>query len=393
LATLLCWGLVATWWFHTRASVRGRTAVAAAAFLLLGIALTRSRTGWIEVLLLAGAALYARRNSRSGPSASVVFALLVAFALLVVGLDQGGPATQGEASAALRDQTSIGKRPLIWRLALDEIAQRPWSGHGWNQGVVAHMGLAERYPDLRVAIQHAHSLPLDLLVWNGVPLGLLIIGAIAWWAFVQWRACCSEPQRLLLLALAVFALHALVELPHAYLFFLLPVAMMMGTLSALSAVTVAARLPRAAVAVAAAALAVATAVAFDDYRTLEANLLRLKLRAAHIHNPDPTPLQRPVLLAFLQTALERLYAEPGKDVPAAERTLLRRTLDRYPSFGGLMRYAQTSALQRDANEARWALERICLLNNPSHCQAALEEWSDLSQRVPELASVVPPSPR
>jgi hypothetical protein len=293
----------------------------------------------------------------------------------------------------LREQTSIGKRPLIWRLALDEVALRPWGGYGWNQGLVAHMGLAERYPDLRVAVQHAHSLPLDLLVWNGVPLGLLIIGAIAWWAVVQSRACHSEPQRLLLLALALFALHALVELPHAYLFFLVPVAIMMGTLNALSATPGGPRVPRAAVAMSTAALAVAVAVAVSDYRHLETNMLRLKLRAAHIHNPNPTPMERPVLLAFMQTALERLYAEPSKDMPVADVAQLRRNLDRYPSTGGLMRYAQTSALQGDANEARWALERICLLNNTSHCQAALKEWSELSRQVPEFARVMPPSPK
>ena len=393
LATLLCWGMVAVWWFFARGAIRGRTAFLCVLALLMGAAMTRSRTGWVEVAMLAGAALYARQKFRSGPHVPAVLTLLLAFALIVVGLSQFGQAPPGEAPLPLREETSIGKRPLIWRLALDEIAQRPWGGYGWNQGLVAHMGLAERYPDLRVAVQHAHSLPLDLLVWNGVPLGLLIIGAIAWWAVVQWRACRSEPQRLLLLALALFVLHALVELPHAFLFFLVPAAMMMGTLNALSGGPDGPRVPRAAVVMSTTALAVAMAVAVNDYRNLEANLLRLKLRAAHIHNPNPTPMERPVLLAFMQTAVEHLYAEPSKDMPVTDLALLRRTLDRYPSTGGLMRYAQTSALQGDASQARWALERICLLNNISHCQAALNEWSELSKQVPEFARVMPPSPK
>jgi O-antigen ligase len=393
LATLLCWGVVAIWWFFARGAIRGRTAFLCALALLMGAAMTRSRTGWVEVTMLAGAALYARQKTRSGPHVPAVLALSLAFALTVIGLSQFGQALPGEAPASAPEVTSIGKRPQIWHLALDEIAQRPWGGYGWNQGLVAHMGLAERYPDLRVAVQHAHSLPLDLLVWNGVPLGLLMIGAIAWWAVAQWRACRSEPQRLLLLALALFALHAVVELPHAYLFFLVPVAMMMGTLNALSGAADGPRVPRAVVAMSTAALAVAVAVAVNDYRDLEANMLRLKLRAAHIHNPNPTPMERPVLLTFMQTALERLYAEPSKDMPAAELALLKRTLDRYPAIDAFMRYAQTSALQGDANEARWALERICLLNNTSHCQAALKEWSELSKQMPELASVVPPSPK
>ena len=87
---------------------------------------------------------------------------------------------------------------------------------------------AADYPALGVAVQHAHNLVLDLVLWNGVPLGLLLVGALAWWAWRQVRDAQTAQQRLLLLALGLLLLHALLELPHLYAFFLLPAAAMAG---------------------------------------------------------------------------------------------------------------------------------------------------------------------
>ena len=38
-------------------------------------------------------------------------------------------------------------------------------------------------------IEHSHNLVLDLLVWNGIPIGGLIILALAWWFIAHIRAC------------------------------------------------------------------------------------------------------------------------------------------------------------------------------------------------------------
>jgi O-antigen ligase len=394
LATLLCWGLIAVWWAQVRGRVGRSAGTLAAAFLLLGVVLTRSRTGWLEVGLLAIAALHLRRRHHSGPSVLVVLALLAWFVLLAVGLDPLVQHLSGDVPAGLRDQVSAGKRPLIWQLAVAEVAQRPWFGHGWNQGVPAHMDVAERFPDLLIIIQHAHSLVLDLLVWNGIPLGLTIVVGLAWWARGQWRSCSTAPQRLLLLALAVLLVHALLELPHAYLFFLLPAAIMMGTLGALSPSGSLLTLHRGMVGALVVALSVALAAIVHDYGRIEDDLMAARIRAAHIHNPHPPAPAHPLVLGFLHAALERLRTEPTRELSNDELAQMRHTIVRYPSLGGLFRYAQASALRGQRDEARWALERLCWLNSRRDCAVALQDWRAIAaQGNPEMDAVVLPAPR
>jgi O-antigen ligase len=353
LATLLCWGLIAIWWGHSRDKIGATTATLAATFLLLGVVLTRSRTGWLEVGLLAAAALYLRRRHAARPSIAVVLALLGWFVLLAVGLDPLAQQLTGDVPMGLRDQASAGKRPAIWQLALAEIAQRPWLGYGWNQGVPAHMSLAERFPDLRIIIQHAHSLLLDLLVWNGVPLGLAIVAALAWWTRAQWRACHTQAQRLLLLALGVLLVHAMLELPQTYLFFLLPAAVMMGTLAALQPSRPIFTLPRPVIAVAVVTLSAALLLIVRDYSRVEVDLLAARIRAARIHNPHPLAPAQPIVLGFLHSALERLRTQPTRELSDDELVQMRRTIIRYPSLGGMHR-PRRCARGRTTHAGHWS---------------------------------------
>ena len=71
------------------------------------------------------------------------------------------------------------------------------------------------------------------MLWNGVPLGLSLVGGLGLWFWHQLRGISTPTHLLLLLGVGVFLLHAMLELPHAYAFFLLPVALMIGTASAL----------------------------------------------------------------------------------------------------------------------------------------------------------------
>jgi hypothetical protein len=99
------------------------------------------------------------------------------------------------------------------------------------------------------------------------------------------------------------------------------------------------------------------------------------------------------MLTHPQTALDTLYTEPQIGMSAQAIESMRRALDRHSSMGGLMRYAQATALQADLRGVRWGLERICLLYNIEPCEAALKQWRDLASSSPEMALVVPPAAR
>jgi len=374
LSTLLVWGVVALWWGYQRQRLGAAAAVFGAAFLLLGVVLTQSRTGWLAVALLASAAVLGRRVLNTGPQAKVFAGLALWFVFLVLAREPASQALWGDLSASLGDQVAVGKRPAIWRLAMDGIGLSPWWGYGWNQSVQAHVLLASAYPELRVSVAHAHNLVLDLMLWNGFPLGLALAGGLGAWLWYQLRGATTPTQLLLLLALGVFGLHAMLELPHAYAFFLLPAALMMGSLNEIRPVLVWYRLPRSVVTLVLVAQAAFVTLMFDDYTRVERDLFAYRMRMARIGDLSPPPSPDMRVLQPLQAALESLRTEPRRGMSSDELSHMRRVLTRYPSAVGLLHYAQASAINGRPDEAKWALDLLCRMHRVETCEAAAQDW-------------------
>ncbi|MEI7786381.1 MAG: Wzy polymerase domain-containing protein, partial [Betaproteobacteria bacterium] len=230
-ADLTAIGLVALAYLFARAGPQTRRwlpALLALALLAAGHASSASRTGllaWVMVLL--GTLWFCWRSHRAVVG-------LVALALLLYGLGSAvlpsaldavlahrgmpSPCAGGACSAFERMTASASdSRWTLWANVLTLIAQRPWTGWGWNELDYAHyITLFEgaRFSD---KLDNAHNLPLHLAVELGLPLALLAVLAlllIIWrarpWAETQaWRQAAWG-------VLAVIGLHSLLEYPLWY---------------------------------------------------------------------------------------------------------------------------------------------------------------------------------
>ena len=74
----------------------------------------------------------------------------------------------------------------MWQQVGYAVAQSPWLGYGWNQTPTAHAAGAIAFPG-SVPYNYAHNFVMDMLAWNGLPLGLLLCSAITWWFFTRIR--------------------------------------------------------------------------------------------------------------------------------------------------------------------------------------------------------------
>ncbi len=393
LSTLLVWGIVGLWWAHARGRLGGRGAVAGAAFLLLGVALTQSRTGWLAVALMTAVALVGRRRLLPPRSATVVGLLAMGFVVAVLVQEPASHALLRDSAMSLQRQSEAGKRPLIWQLSMAAIAEHPWVGWGWNQGVRAHVELAPRFDGLSVAVGHAHNLVLDLLVWNGVPLGAAITLGLAAWAWCRVREAGRAPQQLILLAVACLGLHALLELPHVYAFFFLPAGVLMGALERESETARATALPRVGVLLWLALPTALLALAWHEYSAIEDDVASYRLREANIGIRPPPPPPQPWLLQPLMQALLDLRIQPRRAMPAAERERLHAASLRYPTVGAQFRDAEAAALNGDPRGAVWSLGRLCLMHSAEECRAAGRDWQRLGAAgKPELdPALLPPA--
>jgi O-antigen ligase len=190
-----------------------------AALLAAGNALSHSRTGLFELLLILALAgiwgLYRERAAR-WTLAPVVPAYLVA-ALGPADAVHGRCASRHLHAPEPRGRRSCSSRMTLWSNVVELIGQKPWFGWGWGRLDYAHyMHLYEgaRFCDI---LDNAHNLPLHLAVELGAPMALILCGAALWatWRSRPWRE--SDPLRQLAwTVLAVLALHSLLEYPLWY---------------------------------------------------------------------------------------------------------------------------------------------------------------------------------
>ncbi|MFX9397524.1 hypothetical protein ABTO25_21130, partial [Acinetobacter baumannii] len=47
---------------------------------------------------------------------------------------------------------------------------------------VAQLSVFLKYPTDEW-VEHSHNIILDIFIWNGIPLGILIVGFIGWWLY------------------------------------------------------------------------------------------------------------------------------------------------------------------------------------------------------------------
>ncbi len=227
LATLMLWGLLATSYFWRQQPLRW---LAFSAPLLATLVATGSRTGMGSLLLIVIVALSRSRRVRSW---RVKGWLTLLIAMLPLAWFAESIFTRNTANVAL------SLRLALWRDVLEIVAPQPWFGVGWGQLNFAWTltPLSARAGDV---FDHAHTLPLHLAAELGVPLAMLVIGALG---LMLWRARTAlrtSDGSTVGLLLATILLHSLFEYPLWFSYFLLPSALLLAWLVAAGAPVVAA---------------------------------------------------------------------------------------------------------------------------------------------------------
>jgi len=242
-------------------------------------------------------------------------------------------------------------------------------------------------------MDHSHNLFLDLVLWNGLPLAVLLVGGLLWWFARQLRATRTPGQGVLLTALLAIAVHALFEYPLSYSYFLLPFGLMMGAMEAHHPVGARLAVPVWITASLAAGAIATTVLIAIDYVDIDDNHRRLRLETmglAEASTSDDVPDARVATNWREFLVFARMSARPGMTAEQLER--MRRVYLRFPQPPVLLRYAIATGLNGRPEDARQALVRLCKMHPRKRCEEGREAWIAMQQRFPELAVVSPPEP-
>ena len=212
--------------------------------LALACALSRSRTGLLQWVLVWGAVLGWAALGRGKQARAKHMALWACLGLFLYAaaqwwLAQGGhvlpqAGAQANASTLSRlENASQDARTVLWANVLQVAAQKPWVGWGWGNLGWGMLNTPLQGAVFSVSLDNAHNLPLHLAAELGWPLALLFCAAVWLWLWRRqpWRE--SRPaQQAAWLCLALMALHSLLEYPLWHAPFWLAAAAAFGVLAA-----------------------------------------------------------------------------------------------------------------------------------------------------------------
>lgn len=247
MASYLAWALAGVLYLRERSVLGRRDAVALVTLVISGMVMTGSRMALLHIAAIGVLFALAEWQHPAAPGIStrrhalrairlpvaLVLGYFVLYATLGwldhhywhlgVGNDDMARLTNG----GYRD------RIQLWRYGWRMFLHAPWLGGGWGGFTAWEYANLEQFGTVTTSLS-AHNIVLDLLAQTGVlGCGIFLIGLAAW----IWRArlwVLNGKRAFWLCVIAVVMIHALLEYPLDYTYFLFPVAFAMGLLDSAS---------------------------------------------------------------------------------------------------------------------------------------------------------------
>jgi len=388
LATLLGLGIAGVLWYYESRRIAGWVAAVGLGFLIFGLVMTRSRVGWLFATVFILLWLLYRKRLVLRASVGAVGATAALYAAAVLAWAFINRVLTGQDVVALAARAQAGDRWVHLQTLWDAVWRSPWVGYGWNQVSIAQQAAVLDHPPTFEWLGSSHNQLLDLLVWNGLPLGLIAVGVIVWWASSRMHRCANVDTWALLAALGVLFVHSMVEYPLAYAYYLLPAGLLVGAVEARTAeprTSVILSLGRVPYASAAIALAGVLYVICDEYLEVEEAVRRVRMRdAGYVQGavvPDVELLDGP-------REYVRLWVTRNDEGdPDADIDWLRTVTRRYATPPALLRYAVATAVRGRDDESRRTLEILCRISRPTHCDQGRQYWATLAERHPRMSAI------
>ena len=393
LCSLMIQGGIGAWRLAARGRLSPRLAELLCVPILLTIVLTQSRVAWLAALVLVCIVIW-RRRVLVWPRHGIL--LLVAMLLLVIGtvLLPWIDGQLGLKGAALSERISEGRRPTAWALFLDAALAHPWVGWGVLQNGTAQFALADHHPSLGYSFSSAHNIVLDLMVWFGIPVGMLAAAVLFWGLGRRLSRAPNAATLATAFGATALALHALVEFPLHYAYFLLPLGLYFGatTTQRDPGKSHIMRVPtnsRALIPALSVTSALALALLGREYiRITDVRpALWVDKETRHLVLGADFPVPEVLLLDQLR-AYHALAALPlAPTVPTTELDAARIAMQRTPFSVSIERYALLAGINGRDADARDALRRVCKFETPRQCARSLYAWGIWRQQWQELPEV------
>lgn len=389
LSTFLIWGLLAVLWAVHRGHLGAVASTIFAMFLLFGVALTQSRTGWLCLSVLVLAILLWRRHWQWPGLAWVSLMLALWLGLCVWSLKEVSTALFVLPPPQLDGRLAVGSdlRFIAWKLLLESSLERPLLGFGMGNIFLAQIEAPVHSAAVFFPFGAAHNLLLDLVLSLGWPLGLIVLATMLHWLWTRGRQVSDAPQAILILMVAVVGVHAMLELPLHHANFFLPVCMVIGVLNVRHAIGDVFRLPVWLYRTLSAFVLSMLVLLVVDYLRVETSLYRLRFEWNRVGTEARGSPPDVVLLTQLREWIRYLRFEPTKDMDQGQLQWMRNVTMVFPAPAAFLNLAKALALNGQPQEAALRLRQMCNISEAGQCNSIRRVWLNDAAKVPEFALV------
>lgn len=377
LASLQLMALVGCSWFWTQKQIRASIAIGVAGLLLIGLALTASRSGFLGAILIFSIWPWIISPGYRGRVAFITLAaVLVAWLFLLVTIIPVMSQMMETRTVGASVSTRSGDgRLAIWSMALDAIAERPLWGYGWGQVHAAQMTVVAKHSAMG-AFNSAHNLILDIALWGGGGAALAVTYYGVRRIYAQMRVSINSRQVHTLLGMGVLIFHSMLELPLHYAYFLLPFGALWGSMEAVHPV-MGSRVMRKTISILVVMLlgALALTVARDYLKIERAEkILRLEFVTGKIQAAEEDRMPKLMVLDYYEDffLLSRLHPAEGLDSEQLHQMEL--VVKTVPSDLLIYNMAANFALNRQPIKAKEWMIILCKTRSEYACKSALAKW-------------------
>lgn len=361
LATFLTFSIFTLLYLYERQKIGSAVCILATSIFLFGIVLTQSRTPWVFSLAFLiwwfwkSKAAHLRIKTQGILIGYGVYILLLCITPFISDFLM-------LSFRAVEERADSGLQRLdLWQQMWIAVQNSPWSGYGWQQVSVAQVDTVLLFPTpFQGWTEHSHNILLDILVWNGLPLGILIIILIIWWLY-QFVALVNTPENFLFLSLiGAVLVHSMFEYPLEYAFFLLPIGFLFGLIQ-MSEQSISTKIfiPKYMSISILVLSCIVYGWVFREYRIIEQDTQAARYEALNI-GTRYSQQQAPdvVILTQLQAKIALMRTQPRPNMTNEEIISVKKTVYRYATKAALIRYSQVLALNGYKTEALKHLDII-----------------------------------
>lgn len=355
LATLILLGLASLTFLYATRCLSSAPTIALLVLLLMGLAVTESRTALVSTLVMS-VWWWSKRQRIKFPwgSASMLLLWLVLLFLVWVWPHAIARFHEGRSdimSSVQGISTSGGSRLTIWPQLWSAVLEKPWFGWGLGEVVKAHNAVLDRYVSSE-PFSYAHNIFLDMALGCGVGITSLAILGLAWWFVTRFRAVQTMRAWYCASLVLPFAVHSLFEFPFAYAYFLVPCMVAAGFLEAHTWRIRTYHVSRTFVICILVVFTALLLIVGFEYIRAEEDFRIARFEALRV-GKTPRNYERPhlYLLTQLGAMLEATRMVPNAGMSTEQIAVLRQVSIRFPWLAIQNRYALSLALNGDPTEA------------------------------------------